>query len=86
MVQSAFNAWPNPAKDQVYLRIPSGTASMATIRLYNSNGALVKIKELKLQIGINLVDVDLHLLPGGIYSVNVSAEGAATKTMQIVKH
>jgi hypothetical protein len=74
-----FGFHPNPCSDRVVLRIASG---YRRIRIYTMTGVLMYEKE----ITSNESDVDVELLPEGIYALHASSEtGSRTGKLVIAR-
>ena len=81
-----FNLWPNPSHDIVNLKIVSRNESAASIMLFDSKGALVKMQRAIVLRGSNQFFIDIRLLANGIYSLSVDwNNGKTKKTIQVVK-
>ena len=85
-VTDAFNIWPNPANDQVSLNIVTANASLATVHVFDSKGALIKVQKINLLQGSNLFNVDVRSIPRGIYHIEIDwNNGQLRKTAQVMK-
>lgn len=81
-----FRLWPNPVNDLVFVNIVTANASKATIKLFDSKGALVRIQNVTVSHGSNLFTVDLQLLAGGVYLLSADwNNGQKHKTIRLVK-
>ena len=82
-----FSVWPNPAHDQVFIKIVTTGLSKAAIRLFDSKGAMVRGQEVDLSPGSNQFNMDIRSLTAGAYVIAVLWEnGQSTRTMQLLKH
>lgn len=78
--------WPNPVREQLFMRMTTAAASSASIRLFDGKGALVKIEKAALVQGNNMLHVDMRLLPKGTYTVVVGkANGETVKAIHVIK-
>ena len=73
-----IKVFPNPAQDKIHIHYPNET--ILSIRLYNLNGALVKIDEPY----DHFARLDISSLPGGYYVVQVYAERRTFKRMIMI--
>ena len=82
----AFNVFPNPVQDKLFINIVAGNDSKLVIKLFDSNGALVKIQNESLLKGNNQIGVDMKNLISGIYHLSVSwNNGQMQKATQVLK-
>ena len=81
-----FRVWPNPAHDIVSVKIFTTNASQATIKLFDSKGALVRTQSVKLLPGSNQFTIDWRTLANGAYSLSAEwNNGNKKRTIQVVK-
>ena len=59
--------YPNPTKDEVFLKLESTAAKNITIRLYGITGKIVCQENRKVVVGANQFAFDLKILPNAIY-------------------
>jgi hypothetical protein len=86
LVNEMFTAWPNPVQGQLFINIISRNESSATIKLFDSKGALVRVQKENLLRGSNLVKVDMTVFPGGSYSLTAEwNNGQIMRTIQLLK-
>ena len=82
----AFTIWPNPAHNEVLIKITGNSESAAVINVYDSKGALVVAQKANLTRGINQLRLDIGRLANGIYSLVVEWEnGRMKKTVEVMK-
>lgn len=82
-----FGAWPNPFTDRITASISVIGKTSATLKLYSSNGALVKKQEAILLPGINQVTIKGAYLPAGSYILSAEWNNSAVrKTVKLIKH
>jgi len=67
-----FTVYPNPATDVI--TISSNAAEPFEVKLYNSTGTLILIKELN----TSSTKLDIHTLPSGLYLLNLKTKQAVT--------
>ena len=85
-VADQFTLWPNPVHDNVFINITSSNESMATIMIFDSKGAMVKMQKKSVFRGNNQFTLDIGMLANGIYTVNTNwSNGQLSKAMRIVK-
>lgn len=81
-----FSVWPNPVSSTVFISIGAHGESQATIRIFDSKGALVKVQRATVLRGRNLLSADVKSLANGVYSLSVDWDnGQMKKAVQIVK-
>jgi len=72
---------PNPLRESGELVIRVAAETEATIRLYNATGQQVKeIGKRLLAVGENRIHLDVSKLPGGVYTVEVTAAAGIVST------
>ena len=76
---------PNPVRDRASLKIESGRAANATIRIINSLGVIVSIKNVSLNKGENTICLhDIIRLHSGAYQVVVNAGDNSSHVKMLV--
>ena len=76
---------PNPVRDRASLKIESGRAANATIRIINSLGVIVSIKNVSLNKGENTISLhDIIRLHSGAYQVVVNAGDNSSHVKMLV--
>jgi hypothetical protein len=81
-----FSVWPNPVNSTVFISIVTHSESQATIRIFDSKGALVKVQKATVLRGSNQLSADVKSLANGVYSLSVDWEnGQMKKTVQLLK-
>jgi hypothetical protein len=70
--------FPNPSKENAFVKLVSEFATSGTLQVINSLGALVYDEPVSVQSGINFIPVSLSELPAGIYSVHLMLGGQRT--------
>jgi Secretion system C-terminal sorting domain len=81
-----FSLWPNPVRDRVFINIVTGNESRATIKLFDSKGALVKVQAATVLPGSNQLSIDLRSLASGVYSLSAEwNNGQTKKAVQVLK-
>lgn len=76
-----LNAFPNPVIDQLNLQVEVEATSDAMVRIYNMLGQPVQQEKIVLAPGTNNLSYDLSKLVAGQYTVEISNETAASRTM-----
>lgn len=85
-VIDVFRLWPNPFNDQVFVNIVTDDASKATIKVFDSKGAMVRLQNVTVSQGSNLFTVDLKKLSGGLYFISADwNNGKKRKTTPLMK-
>jgi hypothetical protein len=69
-----FDIYPNPATDDINLRINSAQASKAKVILYNSLGQIVYSEEINIQQGFTGLRIDSKNIAAGLYQVALESE------------
>lgn len=83
---NSFDVYPNPASNEVNLKIETSTSASSTIKVVNTLGQVVIAKQVSLSIGVNTIPVDTKQLSSGIYYVTYDApSGSVTKKLTITK-
>ncbi len=78
-----LKAWPNPVQRELLISINTKAVSVATIKVFDSRGAVVKRQQYALLQGNNLLSLKTdNLTPGAYY---VLAEWAGGRSQQSVK-
>ena len=66
---------PNPAKDDISLNLLSAQAQVIRIEIMNELGASVFSNTRNIYTGDNMIHLDTHRLPSGMYHIRVSGAG-----------
>jgi hypothetical protein len=77
--------YPNPAHDQVYLRVLSESTGKLSVNVYNSLGAMVQSREIDKGQGYFADYLDISRLAAGTYIIQVqigNSKGVATKLIK----
>jgi hypothetical protein len=76
---------PNPVHTQASLNIETGRSVTATIRIINSLGMVMSVKNVNLNKGENLISLsDIRLLYTGVYQVVVNAAGNSSNIKMLL--
>jgi hypothetical protein len=85
-VGDIFTVWPNPAHDNAFINIESDVVSEASIKIFDSKGALVKMQKATILQGSNQLKVDFATLSNGVYILQAEwNNGAYKKEVQLMK-
>jgi hypothetical protein len=77
--------FPNPAMEQLNVRISTNVAEPTEIAVYNHEGQKIKSSVINYD-GISIIPVNLSALSNGVYLLSVkSAHGASTKSFTVIK-
>jgi hypothetical protein len=82
---NTVDVFPNPAADNVTIRINSVKATEGKLSIYNTLGATVNEKQISLSEGKNKVDVNVENLPAGIYFASIKTGNTAITKKFVVK-
>jgi hypothetical protein len=81
-----FSLRPNPFHDFVSINLVASNASQATIKVFDSKGALVKVQRTNVLQGSNLFNIDLKSMTNGIYHLEIDwNNGQMKKAVQVIK-
>jgi hypothetical protein len=80
-----FKIWPNPATDVLNISVSSAANSGATIKLFDSKGALVKQRAVNLVQGNNLLSIDVKGLAAGLYYATILHSNGQLQMQKIMK-
>jgi hypothetical protein len=81
-----FEVYPNPAVNEVNIRLNISKAQTSSVRVLNGLGQVVITKNVSLNAGSNTVQVDTKLLPSGNYYISYdSGDNVVTKKVAITK-
>ena len=80
-----LNAFPNPVVDQLNLQVEVEATSDAMVRIYNMLGQPVRQENIVLAPGTNNLSYNLGNLVAGQYTVEISNNTAASRTMVFKK-
>lgn len=86
-VKNQFSIWPNPVQDLLFVNLVTTAGSQATVKLFDSKGALVKMQKGTLLQGSNQLNIDVRSLEHGTYFLLIDwNNGRMKKTAQVLKH
>jgi hypothetical protein len=68
-----ISVFPNPVTDKIRFVYHSGEKNVLCLQLVNNTGAVLKIREQKVEIGENTITVSVGEIPAGIYLIKVLA-------------
>lgn len=80
---TAFKAYPNPARNEVFAEIEMDRAQTVTVAMYDQRGRIVFSKEIK--NALNVVEsVNVSDYPAGIYSLQLTTnEGSVSRKISV---
>lgn len=85
-ITDGFSLWPNPVRDRIFINIVTSDGSPATIKVFDSKGALVKTQKTTVLPGSNKLLVDLGYLVNGVYTLSIEwNKGQMKKIAQVLK-
>ena len=80
-----LKVFPNPANDQISIRVDLNTSENVEINLIDVVGSQVdNVYKGNMQAGANIVEYEISNLPSGIYFLQLKG-AASTKTMKLIK-
>ncbi|MBS1651168.1 MAG: T9SS type A sorting domain-containing protein [Bacteroidetes bacterium] len=82
---ASLNVYPNPAKNEAFVKVTLNNSSNLTIQVLNALGQVVKSSSVQAFVGSNTLNVDLQGINSGIYFVKVSDGTHASTTKLIVE-
>jgi hypothetical protein len=85
-ITDGFSVWPNPLHEMIFLNITTGNESQATVKIFDSRGALVKMQKSTVLAGNNQLRIDTRALSNGVYTLHADwNNGQIQKSIQIIK-
>jgi len=82
----SWKLWPNPVLEKLWLNINTLNASTATIKIFDQQGALIKLIQYTLMTGTNQIDLDVKNLSAGTYRILLNwNNGQMERTGQFIK-
>jgi hypothetical protein len=80
-----FELFPNPAKTNVSVLFDTNSFAYATIKIFNTNGTLVREVNLSsTNKGSNVVDIPVNDLPAGNYIMAIETNQAKASTQKLI--
>lgn len=64
-----FTVYPNPTRNELWISVQSSANGNTELIIYDNYGRLVKKEKKNLQVGANLISLDLSHFAAGIYSL-----------------
>ncbi|MEO5946395.1 MAG: T9SS type A sorting domain-containing protein [Chitinophagaceae bacterium] len=81
-----LKVWPNPVSKMVFVNINTNSRSTAVIKVFDTNGALIKVQRTALLQGNNQVNMDMEKFPAGMYQLMIEwNNGQMKKTVQVIR-
>jgi hypothetical protein len=78
-----FSLFPNPAKDEVNIKLPSYLGKAVQIAVYNNVGQAVIVREID-EVQDAIERLPLNELATGVYFVTVRSEGVPMQTQKLI--
>jgi hypothetical protein len=75
---------PNPTQGNAVVVLEASRAASATMRVLNTNGAIIAQRNIEVESGINAYSIDLSRLSSGMYIVNITGADVQAST-RIIK-
>lgn len=85
LIAGKLKVYPNPAASVINLVFHSGVSSTAEVNIFDMTGKLMLHKALEINAGENLVGLDIHQIPAGVYQVVLTHEGGVLSSGLIVE-
>lgn len=82
----SIRVYPNPVQHSCWVSIQSETARTATLRLFDSRGALLQEKAVNLQRGNNQISLSLYGFPTGTYMLIITSGDGKVKVVKLEKN
>jgi hypothetical protein len=81
-----FSLRPNPFHDFVFVNLVASNESQATIKVFDSKGALVKVQRTNVLQGSNQIRIDLKSMTNGVYHLEIDwNDGQMKKAVHVIK-
>ena len=77
--------YPVPARDQLYIKLPSTASHEATLEVFNTAGQQVLTKKTDIPTGIVTITFDIAGLPAGVYYGLLKPENNASIPFKFIK-
>jgi hypothetical protein len=82
--ENSFSVYPNPASNEINVRMESLSQTNTTIKIINTLGQVVVCKRVSLNKGVNIIPVDTKQLANDIYYISFDSEnGTVTKKITV---
>ena len=83
---SAFNLYPNPTSDEVYLALKNAVNGKTTIEVYNQIGQIVYTEVKSELMAQSIVSINTSRFADGVYFVNVKNGDVASSKKLVITH
>ena len=77
-------AFPNPARDRVQIKIHLKENAQLHVKVHNISGQPVKKEYFHLRPGLNVVELNVHRLESGVYYLKLELDGRYSATRKLV--
>jgi type IX secretion system substrate protein len=84
-IKNRLSVWPNPVIQFVNVTINAANASTISLRLYDTKGSLILMRQEKLSAGENLMSIDMRKLATGTYNLIAEWGAGFRKIKQLIK-
>ncbi|MFL5741481.1 MAG: T9SS type A sorting domain-containing protein [Flavisolibacter sp.] len=71
----SYSIFPNPSRNFTSIHVSASGEGRGTIRVYNSNGQLIRTFEREILKGENEIPLDVSSMPSGLYKIITTWEG-----------
>ncbi len=79
------DVFPNPASDEVNLKIMSNLNKRIVLEVYDLNGRAVRSIPMEMESGLNVITLPINDLKGGMYMINIQGNNMKTSQTRFVK-
>lgn len=84
-LKETVSIYPNPARDEAYIRVLSKTPRSARVQLLNVQGNVIKEMPVTMVAGANRLSIPVVGLPAGVYSIRVSRSHGLALQAKFIK-
>ena len=78
--------YPNPASENVTISIYSADHQTSIVKVFDSNGKIVKVQSINLLVGDNSIDLNVQPWANGIYFIQILTEKGEQSTQKLFKN
>lgn len=82
---NVFKAWPNPVQEKLFITLKAERLGTVDIKIFNSEGKLVKKQNYGVLAGNNQLALDMYTLNTGYYHIEVTGNDGLRKALTVFK-